>query len=377
MKRREFLGAAPAFAAASALAQSGERHLKIACVGVGNRGSAHLKSLLKLANVTVCALCDNDPKHLEIAQSRVVEAGQPKPAGFADWKKLLERKDIDAVVGALPVDLHSALYLDVIASGKDLYAEKPLALTVKDCDAVVAAAHKSNRIVQVGFQRRADPHIIATIGSVHEGEIGQIVEERVLWSNAYGPMGGWYGLRRRSGDWMVEQAVHNWDVLNWVNRCRPVCAIGMGRADLFRGKPVVVDTLCNTMAVQPDRDVHDYYSGAMQFENGVIVNVLHSWASPEHFGDEYTRLIGTRGGVDINSGRFSYRRDLKLPDKPGVTATNQERDMASMRAFTDSVLTRKPPVANVEHGRDALLSCLLMREAVYLRRLVTAKELIS
>jgi predicted dehydrogenase len=376
MKRREFLTAAPAFAA-SALAQSSGRRLNIACVGIGNRGTAHLNNLLKVPNVSVCALCDNDPKHLEIAQATVVEAGQPKPAGFAEWKKLLERKDIDAVVAAIPVDLHSALYLDVITAGKDLYAEKPLAMTVKDCDAVVAAAHKSDRIVQVGLQRRADPHIIATVGSVHSGEIGQVIEGRVLWSNTYGPIGGWYGLRHRSGDWMVEQAVHNWDVVNWANRCRPVCAIGMGRADLFRGEPVRVDTVCNIMAVQPERDVHDYYSGVMQYENGVIVNILHSWISPDKMGEEYTRLVGTRGGVDINTGRFSYRPKLKLKAKDGVAMTNQERDMASMQAFVNSVSTRQPPVANVEHGRDAFLTCLLMREAVYRRKMVTLKELIG
>jgi myo-inositol 2-dehydrogenase / D-chiro-inositol 1-dehydrogenase len=174
---------------------------------------------------------------------------------------------------------------------------------------------------------------------------------------------------------MVEQAVHNWDVINWATRSRPVCAIGLGRAGLFHGKPVVIDTLCNTKSIQPDRDVTDYYSGAVQLENGVVINILHSWAAPDRFNEEYTRLVGTRGGVDLNSGTFSYRRGLNIPDRPGVAATNQDRDTASMQAFLHSVRFRTAPVANPQHGRDALLACLLVQEAVYRGRLVTMKEL--
>jgi predicted dehydrogenase len=382
MKRRDFLSAAPALlassvAASTAFAQSGERALNVACVGVGNRGTAHLKNLLKLPGVSIRAICDLDPHHLDIAQSRVTAAGQPKPEGYSEWKKMLERHDIDAVVGALPCDLHAALYLDVIAAHKDLYAEKPVALTVADCNRVVAAAKKSDRIVQIGFQRRADARIQATIGRVHDGEIGKLIEGRILWSNAYGPLGGWFGLRKRSGDWMVEQAVHNWDVINWANGSRPLCAIGMGQDGLFRGEPVTIDSVCNTKAVQPDRDVTDYYSGAIQFENGFHVSIVHSWESPDQFNEEYTRLIGTRGGVDINSGTFTFRRDLKLPTRPATGTSKEDLDINSMKSFLDSVRTRRPPVSTVENGRDALLCCLLMREAVYRRSMVTLKELLA
>ena len=78
-------------------------------------------------------------------------AGKPQPEGTPEWKKLLEMKAVDAVVSALPCDLHAANYLEVLAAGKDLYGEKPMCLTPSDCDKVVSAANKSKQVVQIGL----------------------------------------------------------------------------------------------------------------------------------------------------------------------------------------------------------------------------------
>jgi predicted dehydrogenase len=311
------------------------------------------------------AICDIDAPRLDRARKAVEDAGKPRPEGFAEWKGLLERKEIDAVVSALPCDLHAANYLDVLAAGKDLYGEKPLCLTPADCDKVVAAANKAKRIVQVGHQRRADPRFIETIAQVRSGELGELVEGRIHWSNSWGPLLGWFGRRERSGDWVVEQAVHNWDVMNWACQGLPVRAAAFGRDDLFR-------------SVQSDRNVHDYYSGVVQYPNGVVVNILHSWVSPGRFNEESTRLVGTKGGVDFNSGVFSYRPDQKSPDRVGHGhAGPVDSTRLALESFVASVRDRKPPVCRVEHGRDAVLACLLVREALDSKRVATMKELLA
>lgn len=366
MPRRTFLGAAAGAIAASPLLASGasspNETLGLGLIGVGSRGSALLQNLLQVPGVEIRFICDVDPKAIEKATKTIEAAGKPRPKVSTDgtWKEILKADGIDAVVAAIPCDLHAACYLDVIAAGKDLYGEKPMCLSRKDLDAVVKATRASKQIVQIGHQRRADPHFIEPITAVHNGEIGSLIEGRILWSNSWGPLYGWFGQRKRSGDWIVEQAVHNWDVLNWAVNAAPVRAMAMGRDDLFRDK-------------QPERDVHDYYSGVIEYPGGVFVNIIHSWVAPNKFNEEYTRLIGSKGGVDFNSGTFSYRPDQKKPDQRlGGPETNNT--LLSLKSFVNSVKTRSEPVCTVEHGRAAVLSCLLVRASVDAKAAVTMDQ---
>lgn len=346
------------------------RTVRLASIGVGGRGLGLLNTALGIPGIAITAICDADAGRCASAAEAVKKAGQPAPMVAERWADVLARHDVDGVISALPIDLHERNYLDVIAAGKDLYGEKPMCLTARECDAVVRAAQASRQIVQIGFQRRADPRFIETMGQVHAGELGELIEGRIAWSNAWGPGTGWFGRRARSGDWMVEQAVHNWDVMNWANQCLPKRAMGMGRGGLFRD-------------LQLDRDVTDYYSAVVEYENGVIVNILHSWVAPGQpgtynraFNEEFTRLIGTRGGIDFNTGTFSYRKETKLPDRVGHSYTGEiDGTKLALEAFANSVRTRNPSVATAAEGRDAVLACLLVREAVYREGVASMEEI--
>src|SRR5579884_4038295 len=116
----------------------------VAFVGVGGRGHGLLQSTLKIAGVRVVAVCDAVEENLDRAAGTVVHAIGEHPFETADWTEALARPDVDAVVSALPCDLHAACYLEAIAAGKDLYGEKPMCTTVADCDAVVRAAEASD-----------------------------------------------------------------------------------------------------------------------------------------------------------------------------------------------------------------------------------------
>ena len=339
--------------------------MNVGFVGVGGRGRDLLKKTLSLPNVLVTTISDPDAANIASATKMIEEAGQKAPKVHKQWAKLLEDKSIEAVVSALPCDLHAQHYLDTIASGKDLYGEKPMCITRKDCDAVVDAANSSKQIVHIGFQRRADPRFIETMDQIHAGELGKLVEGRIAWSNAWGPLRGWFGKKDRSGDWMLEQAVHNWDIMNWACQSLPKRAVGMGTAGLWAEG-------------DPDRNVTDYYSALVEYENGLIVNIIHSWIVPNtpKFNFEYTLLAGTEGGIDFNSGMFSYRRESGKPDRKGHSYEGEiENTRLGLAAFFNSVRTRTAPISNVEHGRNAVLACMLVREAVYRGGAVTIDEL--
>ena len=111
-------------------------------------------------------------------------------------------------------------------------------------------------------------------------------------------------------------------------------ALALGRNDLFRD-------------LQPERDVHDYYAGLVEYPGGIFVNIIHSWVAPNKFNEEYTRLIGTKGGIDFNSGTFSYRPDQKKPDRPfgGRRAEQHAARPASVRPLGPH------PVRAGLHGR--------------------------
>lgn len=337
--------------------------IHIGIIGMGNRGTTHLKVLLTQPGVRVVAVCDLNPERVAAAQDLVVKAGQSRPFGTADWKELLAQPDLQAVTSALPVDLHLACYLDVLRSGKDLYAEKPMCLTLSECDTLIAAAKAAgDRIVQIGFQRRSDPKFLEAMALIHGGDFGTLVEGRIMWSNAWGPLFGWFGQRERSGDWMVEQAVHNWDVLNWAARSKPKRALALGRAGFFRDQ-------------QPERNVHDYYSGVLEYESGLIVNITHSWLAPGGLDREYTQLIGEQGGIDYNTGVITYRKSTGRTTRRVGAEMKTDNTTLAFAAFLRSVRERTPAVAGPEQGRESLLTCLMMREAVERGTVVTRTDL--
>src|SRR5579872_5103347 len=154
------------------------RTVGVGFIGVGGRGHALLRSILTVPGVEVRAVCDVAAANRAKARETIAAAGGAKLLETVEWSEVLAAPGVEAVVSALPCDLHKQCYLDTIAAGKDLYGEKPMCLTAVDCEAIVSAAAASNTIVQIGFQRRADPRFLETMQLVHAGELGDLVEAR-------------------------------------------------------------------------------------------------------------------------------------------------------------------------------------------------------
>jgi myo-inositol 2-dehydrogenase / D-chiro-inositol 1-dehydrogenase len=379
VNRRRFLGCSAAaglaltqgrVAEASEAADSGL--VRVGVIGLGTRGTTLLRTLMELPGVKVVAVCDAEPKHRLRGQGVVEKASGERPEGLERVEQILERGEIDAVVVALPCDQHAEVGLSAIHAGKHIYAEKPLALTLAECDRLIEASAKASGIaVHVGYQRRSNPRYREGVERVLRGEIGTLIEGTASWVSSNGPMNGhgdWLAHRQRSGDWMVEQAVHVWDVFHWLAGAPPVRAYGQGRRDLFAKS-------------QPRRDVTDHYAVQLEWADGFHVSFLHSWVAPadDRFTGVAQQVMGTEGGLDFSTGALTLR-DRSRPRQvihPGVQADTK----AALQAFLGAVRSAEggdtaAPIRLAE-AREATLTGLLVRKAVDERRIVTREEILG
>ncbi len=376
VNRRRFLGCSAAaglalskgIVADAALLAS--EPVRVGVIGLGTRGTSLLRTLLELPSAKVVALCDLEPKHRLRGQGIVEKAKGDRPDAVEKAEQLLERTDIDAVAVALPCDCHAEVYSAAIRAAKHLYAEKPLGLTLDECDRLISDSAKApNQTVHVGFQRRSNPRYREGVERILKGELGSLIEGTANWVSSNGPMNGhdnWLAHRERSGDWMVEQAVHVWDVFQWLAGGPPMRAFGQGRRDLFHKQ-------------QPERDVTDHYSVQLEWANGFHVAFLHSWAAPadDRFTGVSLQVMGTEGGLDFGTGALTFR-DKSRPRQtihPGVHADTK----LALQTFLDAARAQGPtiPPLSLQDARDATLTGLLVRKAVDERRVVTMEEIVG
>jgi predicted dehydrogenase len=188
MKRRKFIrGTASAAAGATLIpflpstVKAGERifgagdRLRAGVIGVNGMGFNNIRSFLQHDGVECAAICDVDRNVLEQRQNDVAELQEGrKPLLYGDYRKLLDRKEIDFVIIAVPDHWHCLQFLDALDAGKDIYVEKPIANSIHECDLMVRAAANSDRIVQVGQWQRSDPHWQDAVDFVRSGQLGKI-----------------------------------------------------------------------------------------------------------------------------------------------------------------------------------------------------------
>ena len=150
---------------------------RVGLIGAGWYGKIDLFRLLQVAPVEVVSLCDVDRKMLAEAAEIVAtrQVSKKKPRTYADYREMLKEKDLDIVLIATPDHWHPLAMIAAVEAGADVYVEKPISVDVTEAQAMLAAARKHQRVVQVGTQRRSTPHLIeARDRIVREGKLGKI-----------------------------------------------------------------------------------------------------------------------------------------------------------------------------------------------------------
>jgi predicted dehydrogenase len=156
--------------------------ITVALIGANNMGFYNLKDLLKQENVVCKTLCDVDDSVLAAKSEDLVKEGHKKPQLEKDYRKVLEDKDIDAVIIGTPDHWHCLLLVDACAAGKHVYVEKPLGNSIGEINVMLDIARRHNSIVQVGQQQRSDLHWKSAIDLAQSGKMGTIRQVN-FWAN--------------------------------------------------------------------------------------------------------------------------------------------------------------------------------------------------
>ena len=360
--RRAFVKTSIAAGSAALLAaQSPNDTIRVAFIGVGNRGSYLLKHMLKVPGITVVAICDIDPGNLKKAIDSATAAGST-PEPYTEFRKMLDRKDIDAVVIATPVDLHKEMAIAALEVGKNVYCEKPMALTPEQCRMVVNAAKSAKGIFQAGFQLRHDPNRAASMKVIHDGGIG-----KVLFLQGYRHTGDlpretlWYFDRTRSGDNIVEQACHIIDLMVWAAGSHPLRAFGSGGINLYKNEP-------------PGRTTMDNYAVIYEFPNDVRFEFSHIYFDPPHFSGIKERVYGSDAAIDLAAATMTPREKDAQPRQIEVPDAGQDSTYLSLASFIDNARGKKVPLNSAESARISTLAAMLGRKSIYERRVVEWAE---
>src|SRR5947207_3310441 len=162
VKRRNFLlGSAAAVVSAQPASP-----VSTAMIGIGNRGGFLLRAVLAQPNAKVLALCDIKPDRLDKAASA---AARDNPATYSDWRKIIDRKDVDAVFIATPPYLHSEMAIAAIKAGKHVYCEKPLGVTAAQVRALLDAAKGGKKVFVAGQQLRSQKQLGEAVRKIRDG----------------------------------------------------------------------------------------------------------------------------------------------------------------------------------------------------------------
>jgi len=373
--RREFATGVAALGATAVGSQTRDANerVRLGFIGVGNRGGQLLSAALKNPDVEIVALCDVYAPYLDRAQARL---GRPA-AVYADYRKLIERPEVDAVIVATPDHWHALQTVDACDAGKDVYVEKPLSVTIVEGRKMVEAARRNNRIVQVGLQRRSSG-LYAELGElVRGGLIGKVTLAQCHRINNMYPNGigrapdgpapdgldwdTWLGPRPRRpfnpniapykfrwwkayssqvGNW----GVHYFDALRWV---------------LGERAPVSVSAHGGRFAVDDDRDIPDTMEVIFEFASGRLLTFGQYEASgvPALRSGE-VELRGTLGTIYAGSNGYEVVADKggqfqdwqPRLDTKQVKRQDGNLDDLHMRNFLDCVKSRKAPACDVEEG---------------------------
>ena len=402
MNRRRFLmasGAALAWSRVPGLAaQMLQKKRRVGLIGSGWYGKCDLFRLLQVAPVEVVSLCDVDKRMLADAVEQVAarQASRRRPRAYADYREMLREKDLDIVLVATPDHWHALPMIAAVEAGADVYLQKPTGVDVVESQAMLAAARKHGRVVQVGTQRRSTPHLVeARERIVREGRLGKVglVEiycyyhmratghppdttppanlDYEMWTGP-APMRpynelvhprGWRAFMEYGNGIVGDMCVHMLDMVRFL---------------LDLGSPLSVSSSGGILVDPASKaNITDTQSATFDFGDVKLVWTHRTWGDPPDpaypwgatlYGDKGTLkasvmsydFVPEGGGPAVHKD-VTYELEQYPEDK---TEADLERHVAPairahMKDFLAAIDARGRPVADIEQGHISSTACIL------------------
>jgi predicted dehydrogenase len=400
LSRRDFLGTSAAVAAGLAAAQtpaaaqnpvSAHDKLVVALIGCGGQGRGDLHAFMRLPEVEVAAVCDVDDTHIAAAARDVERAGKAahRLRTSHDFRHILDQKDIDAVIIGTPDHWHAYVLIAACAAGKDVYCEKPLSHNIVEGRAMVEAARRNKRVVQVGTQQRSGRHFQEAVQYVRSGQLGDILLCRTWITNgsrkdatgnppdeAHAPPGVdydlWLGpapLRPFNRNRFHGNFRWFWDYGNglcndWGVHLNDIVLWAMGvQAPLSVFAPGGKYDIADNSDTPDTLDVHYQYPNFLHFYT--VRRGHYHYGSPDRsHGMEFQ---GTKGVLTLDRGGWvvTADRDRPQPERHG----GSEQHQAHVKNFVHCVRNRsETPASEIEAMHRATTACHLANIAYRLGR---------
>ena len=370
---------APAVSSFGSAKNSPGDKIVLGLIGAKGQGMADLRQALKQPGVECGAICDIDDAVL-LERSLDIEKIQGKqPKQYKDFRKLLDNKDIDAVIIGTPDHWHCYMLIAACKAGKDVYVEKPLANSIGECDLMVKAVRKYNKIVQVGQQQRSGDHWTTAIDYIKSGKLGQLRKTNV-WSNFnYGigqpkvpdepvPAGVdfdmWLGpapqrsfnKARFHGSWrmfwdyggglLTDWGVHLMDMALWAK-------------DINTGPLAVVATGGNFAYADHAHETFDTMNVSWQMPDHTISWQNTAGVETGPWGRNYgLAFIGNDASIVIDRSSFDFFPEMQNGQyKVAAMPRQAGHDSHEMHVknWIDCLKTHKEPVCPIETGRLAAI----------------------
>ncbi|HWC99499.1 MAG TPA: Gfo/Idh/MocA family oxidoreductase [Candidatus Sulfopaludibacter sp.] len=411
MNRRQFIytGAAGFSAATRLLAEQAadQKTKRVGMIGCGWYGKIDLFRLIQVAPVEVVSLCDVDSKMLSDAADMVAtrQASRKRPRTFSDYRKMLAEKDLDIVLVGTPDHWHALAMIAAVEAGADVYCQKPISVDVIEGQAMLSAARKHQRVVQIGTQRRSTPHLVDAIEKVIKpGKLGKVGLVEVycyyhmratanppdstpppnldyeMWTgpapmrpyNSLVHPRSWRAFMEYGNGIMGDMCIHMFDMTRWM---------------LGLGWPNRVSSSGGILEAKSKANIADTQLATWDYDDLKIVWQHRTWGNePDSNYPWGATFYGDKGTLKSSVFKYDFTPAGKgeSPIHQDVTyeleqypEDKTEKDLEKQCApairhhmldFLAAIASRGKPVADIEQGYISTASCILANLSMDLGR---------